>query len=180
MKAVRTDHVSPALGKDADQRMMGTVSKECIDFFTRKIQEVEKVVESRAELKPAYQPLLTIPGVGKILALTIMLESGPMSRFKKVGCYASYCRKVPSRWESNGKWKGAGNTKNGNRYLAWAFSEAAEKARRYDPDCRAYFQRKTAKRHRMIGHAALAHKLARACFHILKERKPFDVTRCFA
>ena len=65
----------------------------------------------------------TIPGVGNILSFTITLETGPVSRFAATGNYASDCRKVPTRWTSNGKSKGNGNKKNGNKYLAWAFSE---------------------------------------------------------
>ena len=77
-------------------------------------------------MKEPYRYLLTLPGVGKILGLTIMLETGTISRFPGVGDYASYCRKVTSKWTSDGKAKGKGNKKNGNKYLAWAFSEAAE------------------------------------------------------
>ena len=86
----------------------------------------------------SYKHLLTIPGIGKILSLTIMLETGDMDRFEKVGNCASYCRKVSTRWTSNDKKKGKGNKKNGNKYLARAFSEAAEFARRYDPQARAF------------------------------------------
>ncbi len=66
-----------------------------------------------------------------------MLETGPISRFDKVGNYVSYCRKVSSKWISNDKAKGIGNKKNGNKYLAWAFSEAAELARRFCSEARA-------------------------------------------
>jgi hypothetical protein len=66
-----------------------------------------------------------------------MLETGPIERFEKVGNYASYCRAVSTQWISNGKSKGKGNKKNGNKYLCWAFSEAAEFARRYDNKARA-------------------------------------------
>jgi len=71
-----------------------------------------------------------------------MLETGGISRFPGVGNYASYCRKVNSEWTSNGKAKGKGNKKNGNKYLAWAFSEAAELARRYDEQAKAYYNRR--------------------------------------
>jgi len=91
------------------------------------------------ELREPYRYLFSIPGVGRVLSLTVMLETGPISRFAKVGNYASYCRKVRSRWLSDGKTKGRGNSKNGNKYLAWAFSEAAELARRYDEDARAAY-----------------------------------------
>ena len=69
--------------------------------------------------------LLTIPGIGKILGITIMLEGGDIGRFDKVGNYSSYCRCVKSEKLSNKKKKGEGNRKNGNRYLAWAYVEAA-------------------------------------------------------
>jgi transposase len=179
VKALRTNHVQPHLCGNEDLELVGSVSKECIDDLTRHIQRIERRVEERAKSKSGYEKLLTIPGVGKILALTILLESGPMERFKKVGNYASYCRKVRSRWESNGKWKGHGNIKNGNRYLAWAFSEVAEIARRYDPACQAYYERKQAKGHRMVAHAALAHKLTRAAYYVLRDHVDFCPEKLF-
>jgi len=51
--------------------------------------------------------------------------------------FPRHSRKVSTKWTSNGKKKGKGNKKNGNRYLAWALSEASELARRYDPQARA-------------------------------------------
>jgi transposase len=131
------------------------------------------------ELKESYRYLLTLPGVGKILALTIMLETGPIARFAQVGDYASYCRKVPSRWTSNEKTKGRGNKKNGNKYLAWAFSEAAEFARRYDAQARAYYTRKMRKTNFMVAHSALAHKLARAAYYLMKDQVPFMPEKLF-
>ena len=54
-------------------------------------------VQNKVKVKDQYQYLQTIYGVGKILSLTIMLETGPVERFTKVGNYVSYCRKVPSQ-----------------------------------------------------------------------------------
>lgn len=79
-----------------------------------------------------------------------------------------------TKWTSNGKQKGKGNRKNGNKYLAWAFSEAAELARRFNPQARGYYQRKMQKTKFMVAHNALAHKLARAAYHhIMKDNVPF-------
>lgn len=94
---------------------------------------VEQQVLEAMRLEPAFQVLLSIPGVGRVLALTIMLETGDIHRFPGVGNFASYCRCVGSERLSNGKRKGRGNTKNGNKYLAWAFIEAANFAVRYAP-----------------------------------------------
>ena len=180
VKRLREDRVSPLLDGNEDVLMAGSVSKETIDYMTRKIKSIEKTVEGRIELSSPYRQLLSIPGVGKILALTIMLETGPISRFQKVGNYVSYCRKVGSTWVSNGKAKGKGNEKNGNRYLAWAYSEASELARRFDDQARAYFQRKSQRSNRMVAHQALAHKLARAAYYIMRDNVAFMPEKLFS
>jgi transposase len=120
VKELKKNQVSPLLEANDDLALAGEVSKETIDFLTRKIRKIEGVIVEKIEVKDSYRYLLTLPGVGKILALTIMLETGPISRFAKVGNYVSYCRKVSSQWISNEKAKGKGNKKNGNKYLAWA------------------------------------------------------------
>jgi transposase len=180
VKRLKEDMVAPFVAGNEDLALAGLVSKETIDFLTVKIRAIESSVESRIKLKEPYKHLLTIPGIGKILSLTIMLETGAMDRFEKVGNYASYCRKVSTRWTSNDKKKGKGNKKNGNKYLAWAFSEAAEFAMRYDPQARAFYNRKLQKTNFMVAHSALAHKLARATYHVLKEQTPFMPEKLFA
>jgi transposase len=103
-----------------------------------------------------------------------MLETGPIGRFPTVGNYASYCRKVPSRWTSNGKNKGKGNKKSGNKYLAWAFAEVAEMALRFDATVRKYYNRKASKTNFMAARGALAHKMARAAYYVMRDHVPFD------
>jgi len=179
LKSYKEDHVTPLLEWNEDLLLSGIVTKESIDFFGQKIKAIEKTILSRVKLKPEYKSLLTIPGVGKILALTIMLETGEIQRFPQVGNYASYCRKVPTSWTSDGKQKGHGNKKNGNKYLAWAFSEAAELSRRYDQACCAFFDRKRSKKNRMVAHQALANKLARAAFYIMRDTVPFQSEKLF-
>jgi transposase len=180
MKRLREDAVAPLLVGNEDLAWSGRISKETIDFLTRQIAQIEKVVEGKVALEAPYQYLLTIDGIGKILSLTIMLETGPIERFARAGQYVSYCRKVPTRWTSNQKTKGKGNKKNGNKYLAWAFSEAAELARRYHPPARVYYNKKMAKTNAMVAHSALAHKLARAAYYVMRDQVPFDSTRVFA
>jgi len=179
VKARRTDHVGPLLEGNEDLALAGRVSKESIDFLGENIRKVEGVVERRVELREPYRYLLSIPGVGKVLSLTVMLETGPISRFPKVGNYASYCRKIRSRWLTDGKLKGRGNSKNGNKYLAWAFSEAAEFARRYDEDARTFYNRKKQKTNFMVAHNALAHKLARAAYYVMRDQVPFNSAKLF-
>ncbi len=87
----------------------------------QQIKTLEQTVHKRLKHTPAYEQLLTVDGIGTILAQTITLESGDMSRFPTVGNSASYCRCVNSTKISNGKRKGQGNVKNGNPYLGWAY-----------------------------------------------------------
>lgn len=152
--------------------VLATLSAQ-IDLLERRLQE-------RIGERPEYGLLTSVPGIGRVLATTILLETGPIDRFAAAGNFASYARCVDSVRTSNGKKKGEGNTKNGNKYLAWAFVEAANFALRYCAEAKRFYERKKARTNKVVAIKALAHKLARACFHILKERKPFDVTRCFA
>jgi transposase len=161
-----------ALAIKTNVAVIATLSAQ-IDLLGKRLQEN---VGARTD----YGLLTSVPGIGQVLATTILLETGPIERFAAPGNFASYARCVDSVRTSNGKKKGEGNAKNGNKYLAWAFVEAANFALRYCAEAKRFYERKKAKTNNVVAIKALAHKLARACFHILKERKPFDVTRCFA
>jgi transposase len=149
----------------------------CLD---EQIERVERIVLSQAKLRPEFEKLLTVDGIWHILAMTIMYEAGNMERFAKVGQFASYGRCVDSSRWSNGKKKGEGNRKNGNKYLAWAFVEAAHFAVRYNERIRRFYERKKAKTNGIVAVKAVAHKLARACYHVLKDQVPFNAARAFA
>lgn len=144
------------------------------------IKEIEACVLNQIRLRQEFQQLLSVSGIGPILGLTIMLESGDMNRFAKVGNYASYCRCVKSERLSNGKKKGENNRKNGNKYLAWAFIEAANFAIRYNDKIQSFYQKKKSKTNGIIATKAVAHKLARACYHVIKDQVPFEVNKAFA
>ena len=179
IKQTKTDHVAPLLQGQKDLELSGTVSKQAIDYLGQQIITIEGFVLKSLKTHSSYEKLMTIPGVGKILSMTIFLETGSIHRFKKVGNFTSYCRKVPSNWESNGKRKGKGNTKNGNKYLAWAFAEAAEFCRRYDDRAKSFFNRKAARKNSPVAYQALAHKLARASYYIMRDNVEFNSSKLF-
>jgi len=147
--------------------------------LAEQITIIERAVKGRVRLRPPFRFLQTVPGIGQTLAFTLMFETGDIRRFPTVGQFASYCRCVSSTKLSNGTRKGKGNTKNGNKYLAWAFVEAAHFAMRHDPQIRRYYQRKLAKSNVFVALKAVAHKLARACFYIMRDEVAFDVDRAF-
>jgi len=153
--------------------------KAVIDFFNEQIESIETVVQKEVKLWYPYEELLTVPGIGKILGITIMLETGDINRFPTVSDYSSYCRCVSSKKISNGKKKGEGNKKNGNKYLAWAYVEAANFMRRYSEPARSWHQRKASKTNQIVAIKALSNKIARACYFIIKDQKPFDPKKLF-
>jgi transposase len=159
--------------------LAGQANIGLIRYLTQQIRRMESTVLKQVKLRPEYEKLLTVPGIGKILGLTIMLETGDIGRFAGVGNYSSYCRCVKADWTSNGKVKGKGNRKNGNKYLAWAFVEAANYARRYSPEAKAYYQRKKARTNSIVATKALANKLCKACYFILKNQEEFEPQKLF-
>lgn len=168
-----------ALGLDADIARSLEANAAVLSTLNREISALEQYLEERVQLRMEYDVLTSVPGIGRILAMLIMLETGAIERFARVGNYASYARCVDSVHESNGKKKGEGNVRNGNKYLAWAFVEAANHARRWCPQAKRFFERKKARTNSIVATKALAHKLARACYHMLKTGQRFDVKRCF-
>lgn len=143
------------------------------------VRQVERWVLAAHPRQGEREALCTTPGIGRILSLTIALETGEVSRFASVGDYVSYCRLVKSERLSNGKKKGQGNRKCGNKYLAWAWIEAANFALRFSPPIQSWYQRKAAKRHKVIALKAVAHKLARAGYYLMRDGGTFDVKRAF-
>lgn len=168
------------MGLPADVGLAMKSNLVVIVTLNEQIDVLEKRLQESMADRPEYSLLTSVPGIGRILATIILLETGPIDRFTAVGNYASYARCVDSQHISNGKKKGEGNTKNGNKYLSWAFVEAANFALRFNAQAKRFYERKKARTNTMVATKALAHKLARACFHILKERRPFEVERCFA
>lgn len=138
-----------------------TTLGEQIDLLEKRLQEV-------MDERPEYGLLTSsVPGIGRILAAIILLETGSIDRFASVGNFASYARCVDSQHMSNGKKKGEGNTKNGegntkngNKYLSWAFVEAAYYAQRFCAEAKRFCERKKAKTNTAVATKALAHKLA--------------------
>jgi len=158
---------------------MATNSWASIEFLKHIIKGIEKRVKSQVKMRKEFEMLHTIPGIGNILGLTIMLEVGNIGRFPAVGDYSSYCRCVESKRISNGKKKGENNKKNGNKYLAWAYVEAAQFCRRYCVKAQSFYQSKEAKTKPVVAIKALSNKLSRASYYIMRDQVAFDEDKLF-
>lgn len=150
-----------------------------LNSLKKQIAIIEKAILLKVRSNAGFKNLQLVPGIGEILGLTISLETGDINRFKNVGNYASYCRCVNSEKLSNEKKKGVNNRKNGNKYLAWAFVEAANFSIRHNKTIKKYYQKKMSKKNRTVAIKTIAHKLARACFYIIRDGVKFDVNLAF-
>src|SRR6266446_1144979 len=178
LKALEIKEAQGLYDHPANQLIAGMQIKH-IEQLSESVEKIEKAVLASARELPCYDKLITLPGVGKILGMTITMEVGEIKRFATPGEFASYCRTVEAKRTSNQKKKGANNSKCGNKYLAWAFVEAANFARRSYPDCLAWFNRKAAKTSNVIATKALACKLAKAAWYVMTQDTDYQAQRMF-
>jgi transposase len=178
LKAMEVAQAQQLYEHPANQLIAG-LQIQHIEQLDASIAKLEKAVLKVARELPCYPKLKTLPGVGIILGLTITMEIGDIKRFAGPGQFASYCRTVAAQCTSNGKLKGRNNRKCGNRYLAWAFVEAANFAKRYDEPCRRWYDRKAARTSNVIATKALACKLAKAAWHLAAEGTDYEPGRVF-
>jgi transposase len=170
---------APKLYQHPANQLIAQVQAEHIQALDKSVGRLEKAVLACAQEIPLYDKLLTIPGIGRVLGMTITMEVGDIKRFKTDGDFASYCRTVDAKRLSNGKCKAENNPKCGNRYLAWSFVEAANFAKRYSEPCRRWYDRKAAKTSNVLATKALACKLAKAAWHVMAKSCSYDEKRMF-
>ncbi|MDZ4700389.1 MAG: transposase [Rhodothermales bacterium] len=119
------------------------------------------------------QRLIRIPGIGKIVAFTVMLEIDTIERFESEGQFLSYCRLVPSAKNSGGRTRQQ-TSKDGNRYLKLAFSHAAVRAIQFYSEIKDFYRGKKRKKPEAIARTLVAKELARIVFYVLKKQENFN------
>jgi transposase len=119
--------------------------------------------------------LAQIPGIGKLSAFTIFLETDGMERFPSPRHFFSYCRVVPGAANSGGKTRNQ-RSKEGNRYLKATFGHAALRAIQYYPEVRAFYQKKLRGKNRFIAKAIVAKEIARVAYYVLHDHVEFNGT----
>lgn len=179
IKKLTPETLPPDLFTNPHLHKSGQLSLKVIQFMKKEIDDLKKSIRKAALPLKGFQNLLSITGIGDILGMTIILETGPIQRFPKVGNYASYSRCVQAVRSSNNKKKGAANRKNGNKYLGWAFLEGAHKLKRFCPAAKKFYERKCRKTNNIVAIKALAHKICRAAYYIQKDDVPFDEKKMF-
>jgi transposase len=157
---------------------------ERVLLYDQEIQKVEEMILDTVADEPAFELLRTVPGVDKILALTIFYEVGQIDRFGSAKQFCSYARVVPGVAQSSSVTRRGRGSKQGNPHLKWAFMQAAGLAVRYNPAVRKFRQthmaRRRSKAKRLISLSIVAHKLAVGTYYVLKGQVPFRQELMFA
>jgi transposase len=148
-----------------------------IQLYSQQIAKLEAASLKEAKTEWGFESLQQLPGIGAILALTILYETGELSRFASEKEFSSYSRLVPGVAQSGSVTRRGRGSKQGNHYLKWAFSQAAVHAVRSYPTVRRYYERQLRRRRgrarQMVVYNIIAHKLAQGAYHILKERTAY-------
>src|SRR5262245_52565764 len=153
-----------------------------IDTCDEQIRAVELYLTRTAKVDDpqAYARLRSVPGIGSVLALVLLYEIHDVRRFPEVGQFLSYARLVRCGHESAGKKQGTGGNKIGNAHLKWAFSEAACLFLRESEQAKRWLARREKKYGKARALGALAARLGRAVYHLLRKGEVFDARRFFA
>ena len=163
-------------------RMNVEADLHMVDHYDRLIKQLEANLLKQAKLHDpqACNLLRTIPGIGNILSLVLLYEIHTIDRFPSVGDFLSYARLVTPKQTSDGKVSGHGGTKIGNVHLKWAFSEAVLWMLRNSDEAKAFLKLKKKKYGKSRAMSILSRKIARAVYHMLKQKEPFNALRFFA
>jgi transposase len=148
---------------------------EVEELLNEQILDLEKQLYPYLIPNDDIQRLLWIPGIGKMNAFTILLEIDDINRFADVKNFFSYCRLVPSARNSGGKSKQR-SSKDGNKYLKVAFSDAAVHAVHYYPVIRNYNNSLTRKKNKQIAKTIIAKEIANIVYYVLKYKTNFNNT----
>ena len=176
----RIHQVAPEVAWDDPELALNwDVSYQVVEALDQQIKRLESRIHALLDEQPNYRIMQTIEGVGRILSASVVLETGDIDRFDRAGCYASYCRLVAASRYSNDKKKAANNRKAGNLYLSWAFHEIAHQVVARQSAARRFYQRKKARSNGMVAIRAVARKLARASYYMLRDHMPYDEQRLF-
>ncbi len=167
---IRTTFPDQVVQKNVDLDMA------LLDCYAGELSKIEWFIEQQAKKHQpvGYQLLRSIPGIGRILALTIIYEIGSIFRFESVQKFASYSRLVKCKAESAGKNYGTQGNKIGNAHLKWAFSEAAVLYLRGNKKAQYYLLKLQKRMSKAKALSALAHKIGRCVYFMLKNEKVFD------
>jgi len=169
---VTTPAALPAL-----PRLQAALHAEQGTLLTTQIRRLEQVLRDQILPTPNAQRLVWVPGIGKLVAYTLLLEIDDIRRFPTVRHFHSYCRLVPGARDSGGKTRHK-PSRDGNRYLKIAFHHAAIRAIQYFAEIRSAYQGHVRRKGKIIARARIAKELATIVYAMLSKEEAFNGKFC--
>lgn len=146
------------------------------DCLQEQLGIIEAALEKWSNESADARLLRTIPGIGAVVAASILAEIGDVYRFGDATQLCAYAGLVP-KVESSGKMLHIGGlAKGGRRRLRWALWIATLQTVRLDGEFQAYYRRLCGRRPKKVALIASAHKLLTVIWHMLRTRQPFRRT----
>ena len=158
-------------------RAMVELDVELIDYYDSLVKRLDLYLERHAKVDDpdSFFRLQSVPGVGRILAMTMLYEIHDIKRFPAVGTFLSYARLVKGSNSSAGKQYKPIGGKIGNPHLKWAFSEAITLLKRQSGQVKLWAERIEKKHNKARANSLLAIKLGRAVYWMLRRKTAFDL-----
>ena len=177
--APNRDGLLEHFGDDENVQMSIAANLAVMDILEETIRELKIFLTQQVQIHDAsaFYLLKTVPGIGRILALTLIYEICTIERFPRVQDFLSYARLVKGERSSDGKPKAGGGAKMGNQHLKWAFSEAAALFLRDNPEGKKLRLRLERKHGKAKAMGILSAKIGRAVYYMLRRHQPFDFQR---
>ena len=146
---------------------------DLIDELNKKIKELEAEISKRAVIDKDIILLKTIPGIGDFTAFIIKAEIDNVERFISKEKFTSYIGLIPSVHQSGLKSYTGRITKQGNKFLRWALTEAAHIAIKHSPYFRYYYNKLKGIKGSNSATIAVARRMAEVCYVLLKEKRAY-------
>lgn len=160
------------LGQPLKQILDGTL--EMIEHYDEQVDALEKQVTRSASRCSQARRLMTIPGIGPILSMTILAEMGPASRFLTADHLAAYSGLTPTVHASGGKIRYGKISKQGNPVLRWALVEGAMRLCMTPGPFRDFYRRVRSRKGMATARVACARKLGKMMYHMLNQKIDYD------
>ena len=169
----------PGQFEDVDLEMNMNSDFDIIETLDRIIVQLEKQVYQQAKHhdRKALSLLKTIPGVDKLLSLTILYEIHTISRFKSRQQFSSYARLVKVDKISSNKKIPSKNRKIGNPYLKYAIGEIIQYAPLTSRFITKHYEKLKSKFGPPRAKSIISHKFGTAIYYMLKNGEGFDENR---
>lgn len=145
-----------------------------LEVLQQRIAATESLIAEIAAGDGVVPWLASLPGIGDFLSVLIRYEVDAVQRFPEAKKFVSYTGLVPSTYASGERMVHGRLTKQGNKWLRWAFIEAVGPAVRKSPYLRRHYERIKARRGIKDARTATARKLAELAWTVWTERRRYE------